>query len=65
MDTLLAPFLVATTFGCVTSLIMFYLCDRWFDVYDSMLKYPDGEWRYDGEKNDYSSETGEAKMKYY
>ena len=59
------PFLIATLLGCVASILMFYFCQRWYDSYDSMLKYPDGEWHYDDIKNDYSDETVDAKMKYY
>ena len=59
------PFVFATMLGCVASFLMFYLCVRWHDSYDSMLTYPDGEYRVDSVRNDYSDESGDSKIKYY
>ena len=42
---------------------MYWLCILWKDDYSSMLKFPDGEWRNPVEKNDYSDETAETKIK--
>ena len=45
---------------------MYHLCDRWKDSYNSMLQYPDGEWRrYDLWEDHYRDETPDAKMKNY
>ena len=46
---------------------MYLACEKWEDSYNSMLKFPDGEWRnfYEEKGNDFSEETVEAKMKYF
>ena len=46
---------------------MYLACDHWYDDYDSMLKFPDGEYRlfYEKKGNDFSDETVETKMKYF
>ena len=48
--------------GSLVSILMYYFAKSWYADYDTMLKHDDGEWRDD---NDYSSETVEAKMKFY
>ena len=41
------------------------MCSNWYDDYDSMMRYPDGELRKDSENNDYSDESAGTKMKHY
>ena len=49
-----------------TVCVGYYLCDRWEPAYNSMLKYPDGEWRdYLSWTDNYKDETTDTKMKNY
>ena len=45
--------------------MMYYFCEKWYESYDSMLNFPDGELRNPHEKNDFSDETDESKIKYF
>ena len=51
-------------FSLCIVITIYYFCLIWYDEYDSMMTYPDGETRDDSKKNDYSDETNDAKMKY-